>query len=457
MKPTTTERIKYQVLSPIQRFTRLEAAAGILLVLATVAAMVWANSPWQSSYFELWNTELSVAIGSFGLSKPLLLWVNDGLMAVFFFLVGLEIKRELLVGELSSFKQAVMPVSAAMGGMVVPAAVFLILVKGSIGAEGWGIPMATDIAFALGIMKLLGKRVPLGLKVFLTALAIIDDIGAVLIIAFFYSEELVLQPFLWVGIGFVYLILLNLFRFRWPLLYLVGGAFMWYGMLKGGIHPTIAGVLSAFCIPVHPKFNIGELIGKVEFLLGKMREQSFPDRRSILPTNQLHAVENLTMHADEALPPLQRLEYRLHDVVMFVIMPVFALANAGIVLPTDIIGALTAPVTYGVVGGLFIGKAVGVLGMSWLSTKLGLAKLPPGTTWMQILSLGFLAGVGFTMSLFIANLAYVDQELIAEAKIGILLGSLLSGCVGAFILYRSTSPPEPPNNSLSNDSHTTPE
>lgn len=413
-----------------------------MLVIATVAAMIWANSFWQQSYFDFWQTSISIEIGTFQLSKPLLLWVNDGLMAVFFFLVGLEIKRELLVGELSSVKQAAMPIAAAMGGMVVPAGLFLLLVNTPNQADGWGIPMATDIAFALGIMKLLGNRVPLALKVFLTALAIIDDIGAVLVIAIFYSSDLALFPFVWVGIGLVFLLLLNLLRFRWPIFYLVAGIIMWYGMLKGGIHPTLAGVLAAFCIPTNPKFRLGHFLEKVDHILNKIREQRIPQKRAILPKEQLYGLEDLATNTDRALPPLQKLENRLHGPVMFLIMPIFALANAGVVIPADVIGVFASPVTYAIIAGLVVGKVIGITGFSWLAKRVGLGDLPKGTRWMQIIGLGFLGGVGFTMSLFIANLGYTQEALIAEAKIGILGGSLVSGVLGAFFLYRFSQPPE---------------
>jgi NhaA family Na+:H+ antiporter len=415
------------LIRPFQTFFRLESASGILLLASALAALFWANSPLAASYFRLWNAKITVDVGLVAISKPLLLWINDGLMAVFFFVVGLEIKREVLVGELAEPKKAALSVAAAVGGMVFPAGIYALLNQGGPGSAGWGIPMATDIAFALGVLALLGSRVPLALKIFVTAVAIVDDLGAVLVIAIFYTEKLSFSA-LGVAAGFlVLMILLNLFGVRRPLPYALLGIGLWVAFLKSGVHATIAGVLAALTIPANRM---------IELLLAEFAEDVKPGRSE--PTaDQRDAIHCLETASENVRTPLARLEHGLHPWVAFFIMPVFALANAGVAMGGEIGATLTSPVTLGVVLGLFFGKQLGILLFSWLSVRLGVAALPGGASWRQIWGVSVLCGIGFTMSLFIASLAFRDPALLDSAKVGILAGSLISGVVGAVLLVAS--------------------
>ncbi|HWP92693.1 MAG TPA: Na+/H+ antiporter NhaA [Thermodesulfobacteriota bacterium] len=425
------------ILRPFQEFTGLEASAGILLFLCTVVALVWANSPWSDGYFNLWQTKLQVGIGGFLLDKPLILWINDGLMAMFFFVVGLEIKREILVGELSSPKQAALPIAAAIGGMVTPAIIYLVFNGGKAGASGWGIPMATDIAFALGALAILGKRVPVSLKIFLTSVAIVDDIGAVLVIAFFYTSQIYWSNLI-VGAAFLAALLAtNRAGVRNPLVYAalgIGG--LWLAFLMSGVHATIAGVLAAMTIPARAR------IGKEEFLeRGRNLLDEFKDvggGGSILTSKQQHeVVEAIESASKLAQTPLQRLEHALHPWVIFGVMPVFALANAGVNLGGGLAALFTNPVALGILFGLVLGKQVGVTLFSWFAVRIGIATLPSGVSWLKIYGVGWLAGIGFTMSLFIAGLAFEDDEILSVAKLGILTASLIAG-VGGWVILRNT-------------------
>lgn len=436
-KTRRSRRVVRKVIAPFQRFFELESSGGILLIISTIIALILANSGFRDEYFDFWNLKLTIGVGDTILSKSLVFWVNDALMAIFFFVVGLEIKREILAGELSSPSQASLPIFAALGGMVVPALAFIVIVGGGTGNEGWGIPMATDIAFSLGILKLLGNRVPLSLKIFLTAFAIVDDIGAVLIIALFYTADLDTSALILAALFYAVVIIFNIFYLRNIMFYMLVGAIVWFFFLKSGIHPTVAGVLLAFAIPAKRKIDAGEFVDQLDYSMEQFNASGHAKSKIILNPSQIAAISTIESSAEKVQSPLQRLENQLHGVVIFLIMPIFALANAGVELTGDLSAAFTSPVTLGIMAGLVIGKVIGVTLFSWIGVKMKLAFLPANVKWKQILGLGFLGGIGFTMSLFIANLAYLDAELLNSAKIGILFGSLISGFIGYFLL-RST-------------------
>lgn len=430
--------IKDRFLRPFAEYIKNEASSGILLMIAAVVALVWANSPWSASYFATWQTVLELRLGTFALEKPILLWINDGLMAIFFFLVGLEIKREILIGELASVRKASLPLAAAIGGMVVPASIFVALNLGGEGSRGWGIPMATDIAFALGVLNLLGKRVPLALKVFLAAVAIVDDIGAVLVIAIFYSEEIK-----WglVGGGFAILAglaALNRLGFRNPAVYIIPGVVLWVLFLKSGIHATVAGVLLAMMIPTRVHLVPKQFADEAHTALTAFDRASDSQDRALMNEDQQAAVHELEEACERVQMPLQRVEHSLQPFVSFVIMPVFALANAGVALSSNSLGLLTEPVGMGVLFGLLIGKPVGVVLAAWIAVKLGIASLPSRVGWRQMAGVGMLAGIGFTMSLFIADLAFTNPDMVDTAKISILAASLIAGVMGYLLLLKNT-------------------
>jgi NhaA family Na+:H+ antiporter len=427
------------LIRPFQRFFELEAASGLLLLAFAVTALVWANSPLAAGYFRLWQIPVTVDVGGFGISKPLLLWINDGLMAVFFFLVGLEIKREVTVGELAEPRNAALSVAAALGGMVIPAGFYAVLNFGGSGAAGWGIPMATDIAFALGVLALLGPRVPLPLKVFITAVAIVDDLGAVLVIALFYTADVSLSSLAVAGGLFAALLLLNAAGVRraWP--YAILGVGLWIAILQSGIHATVAGVLSALTIPARRVIDASEYAARAESLLATFRNDLRPDM--VEPTeDQRDALQSLDIVSQELESPLQRLEHALHPWVAFVIIPVFALANAGVAVGGEIAAMATEPITLGIIFGLCLGKPIGIMLFAWLATRMRLAVLPSQVGWPQLWGVSLLCGIGFTMSLFIASLSFVDTGPLDAAKLGILVGSLVSGVAGALVLTRAGSP-----------------
>lgn len=441
-KPKRT--VEQGVIRQIATFIHSQASGGIMLLAFTVIALAWANSPWGDSYRDLWQVQFSVQFGGESLSLDLQHWINEGLMAVFFLLVGLEIKREVLVGELSTAKLAALPIMAAVGGMVVPALIYFLVNRGLPSADGWAIPMATDIAFSLGILALLGSRAPLSIKVFLTALAIVDDLGAVIVIALFYGGNLDVSALSTAGLLFLSLVVLNVLRVRMLTPYVVIGFLMWLMMLQSGVHATISGVLLAITIPTRVRFDVPEFLKRTRELLSRF------DRTNDENTDVLGEEQQLALHAIEksvegVQMPLQRLESTLHTPVNFVIMPVFALANAGIVLSGVGWGQLAAPVTGGIALGLVVGKAVGITLFSWLSVKLGMAVLPTGLRWMHVVGVAFLGGIGFTMSLFISGLAFSDEALITGAKLGILLGSVVSGAIGALLISRVKSDQTPPS------------
>ena len=427
-----------QVLRSFQEFVRAQAFGGILLLLCTAIALLWANSSWADSYITLFQTNLTAGFGDFVLSKPLLLWINDGLMAIFFFVVGLEIKRELLIGELASRQQAMLPIVAALGGMVVPAIIYIAVNSGTDGVRGWGIPMATDIAFVVGILALLGNRVQPALRVFLVALAIVDDIGAVLVIAVFYTAQISWTSLAIGGVLLICLVVANMVGVRRPLVYALFGGALWLAFLKSGVHATVAGVLVAMTIPSRYRINTGEFVDRGRSLLDEI-ERVGDDREGAVTDEEQDAVNELENACERVQTPLQRLEHGLHPWVTFVIMPVFALANAGVVLGTDV---FSSRVSLGVIAGLVLGKQIGITGFSWVAVRIGLASLPRDAGWRHIYGAGWLAGIGFTMSLFIASLAFTDPTYLTPAKLGILSASVIAGVIG-FIILRLVSPRKP--------------
>lgn len=432
----TTTRPIDRLLSPFQEFFHQEASSGILLIVATIIALVWANSPWAESYILLWESKLTISIGSLGISKDLLHWINDGLMAVFFFVVGLEIKREVLVGELSSPRQAILPIVAAIGGMAVPAGFYLLFNSSGPAQAGWGIPMATDIAFALGVLSLLGKRVPLSLKIFLTAVAIVDDLGAVLVIALFYTSKIVWFSLFIAALFLVLLIVTNRLGVRNLLVYALLGIGMWVAFLQSGVHATIAGVLLAMTIPVRTRINTEEFFTHASYFLEDFRKHGKTGENVLTNKSQRAAIMAIEVAAEQAQTPLQRFEHILHPWVSYFIMPIFALANAGVQVKSDLLSVFVQPVTLGIMAGLVLGKQIGVFLAGFLAVKLKWADLPSGMTWRRLYGLSWLAGIGFTMSLFIASLAFGDSEFLSSAKTGILIASLVSGMAGAVILSR---------------------
>ena len=425
-----------QLIKPVSKFIHQEHTSGIVLLLSVLAAIVWVNSPWQESYHHFWNITFSVGVGSAVLNHPLHVWINDGLMAIFFFVIGLELKREFMEGELSSIKKAALPMMAALGGMLVPALIYFLINKGTDASHGWGIPMATDIAFALALLSVAGKHIPSYVKVFLSALAVADDLGAVLVIAFFYSTGISFLPLI-IGLGFLaVLIVANLMGVRSSTFYLIIGFGVWVGFLLSGVHATIAGVLVAFAIPARTKVNEQEYVNCINHYIEDFK-QEIPNRGALTTPEQHQIIEQIKNISQDAETPLQKIEYALHPYVAFVIMPLFALANAGIIIGSDIFTAIINPVSIGVAAGLLIGKFIGVLSFTFIMVKVGLAQLPEKATWAHIIGVAVLAGIGFTMSLFISALAFHDAQMIDQAKYGILLASILAGSLGLFLLKRT--------------------
>jgi NhaA family Na+:H+ antiporter len=426
-----------QVRNLFQRFTRMQAAGGVILFFSTLFALFMANSAYAESYFHFWETELSIHIGAWELSEDLLHWVNDGLMVMFFFVVGLEIKREITVGELASPRRAALPAIAALGGMLVPAAAYLALNAGGGHQSGWAVPMATDIAFSLGILTLLGSRVPIALKVFFTAMAIVDDIGAVLVIAIFYTEDIVWPALAVAGVILLVLLLLNLMKARNPLPYIVLGIGLWLAFLESGLHPTIAGVLLALMIPARSRSQGQAYEAQCIAILGE-----FPDAEAgeVMQTSdqQQAAAHALEAIAERMQTPAQRLEHSLTPWATFVVLPIFALANAGVTIRGSLIEALGNPVFLGIFLGLVIGKPLGVSFFSWIAIRSGLAQMPARVEWPQLISATLVAGIGFTMSIFIANSAFNGAEVLQLAKIAIIFSSVVAGISG-FALLAATS------------------
>lgn len=431
-------KVAVKIASAFERFTRSESAGGILLMICAVLALAWANSPWAESYFHLWEMKGGLSIGEFALNKSLHHWINDGLMVLFFFVVGLEIKREILVGELKSISAAMLPISAAIGGMAVPALLYFALNRSGAGADGWGIPMATDIAFALAVMSLLGKHVPLSLKVFLTALAIIDDLGAVLVIALFYTEQIQWTMLLVAAGVLLAAFLLNWLGVQSPLPYGIVGVVLWYAVLQSGVHATVAGVILALAIPTSPRIDRPRFIERLRSLLDDFirheQELQDPNHERSNPHSDLDTVHSISHSCVELEPPLERFEHALTPWVAYVIMPLFALANAGVSLQAGIGAATASAVAQGILLGLLAGKIAGISLFSWLAVKLGVARLPRDVGWRHIMGAALLCGIGFTMSLFIADLAFGPGQQLDHAKIGILAASAIAGIAGYFLL-----------------------
>ncbi len=423
---------KFAFLSPFQKFVKLESFAGILLLIATVVAIIWANSPLSYLYKDFLEYKIGIYFQDFELIKPAILWINDALMAIFFFLIGLELKRELLIGEISSVKKAMLPLIGALGGVVVPIAIYLLLNENPGTVQGWGIPMATDIAFALAILTILGKRVPLSLKIFLTAFAIIDDIAAVLVIAIFYSTEIV-WSFILIGIILIVLLGIIYRKFHysaWP--GLIIAMVTWVLFLKSGIHPTIAGVFLALTIPIKKRIKISQFSEKLGEISKELTTGEL-DESHILTHDEMNSIDNLDNLIAGARSPLQYLEHKLHNIVAYFILPVFAFANAGVEISAGFNFDFALVVNIAI--SLFVGKFIGVSLFSYLGIKLNITELPTGARFSHILGIAVIAGVGFTMSIFIANLAFGDNLIfINSAKIGIIIGSAVSGILGYLIL-----------------------
>ena len=412
------------VARPLGRFLHVEAAGGVVLLAATVVALAWANSPWSSGYAELWSSQAGVSLAGHSLVLDLRHWVNDGLMTLFFFVIGLEIKQEVVGGQLASPRAAAIPAIGAVGGMVVPAAVYTAVNAGGAGADGWAIPMATDVAFALGVLALLGRWVPPGLKVVLLALAIVDDIGAIVVIAAFYTSDIEPGWLAAAAAGLAAVALIRRRGVRYMPVYAVLGAAVWFATYRSGVHATVAGVALGLLTPARPLMPevdadrvAGELSGDTAVSAAEVRAISFRIRESV--------------------PVAERLQDLLHPWTSFVVVPLFALANAGVEVSSGALAdAATSPVTLGVVLGLVVGKTVGVAGAVALGRRLGLGVLPPGVTMRHVVGMGGLAGIGFTVSLFVTGLAFGDGALADQAKLGILAASVLAAAVGAVVLWR---------------------
>jgi len=432
-----TSSLLERVLEPFHEFEDAGTLGGIVLLACTAVALAWANSPWSDSYFRLWEAKLAIGTAAHPLELSLHAWINDALMAVFFLLVGLEIKRECLVGELATVRQATLPFAAALGGMIVPALFYAAVNGGTPAVHGWGVPMATDIAFALGILGLAGRGLPVGLRVFLAALAIADDIGAVLVIAIFYTPALHVGA-LGAAVA-LFLALLAMARLRvhrlWP--YLVLGVCLWIAMHESGVHATIAGVLLAFAIPSDARANADEFSRCARSLLEEFDRGETGDLLVLTSKAQIDTLHRLDVLSTRATPALLRLEHALHRMVAFAIVPLFALANAGVRL-TTFGDALASPVSHGIVLGLVAGKPIGILVFTWIVVRAGLATLPDRVTWRGVAAVGCLAGVGFTMALFVAMLAFGPSETLETATAGILIASTIAGVLG-YALLRATS------------------
>lgn len=426
-----------KVVKPIQKFIQQERSGGMVLGISVIIAMILANSAWSEGYFHFFEHNLGFVFdGKTYFDFSLHHWINDGLMSIFFFVVGLELKREIVAGELSNPRNALLPIAAALGGMVVPAAIYFGFNPSGEVHSGWGIPMATDIAFALGVLYLLGKKIPLGLKVFLTALAIVDDLGAVLVIALFYTSDISMFSLL---IGFAFILVMyigNKMGVRSILFYaIVGIGGVWTAFLLSGVHATIASVLAAFTIPADVKIKEDLYIKKIQAYLNRFKNIDPNYKIPTLTNDQLHVLEGVKVQTNRAIPTLQQLEHAMHPFVTFIIVPVFALANAGIsVVDINMEQVFSNNVALGVALGLLIGKVVGVVGFTLICVKLKIAPFPKGMNVKNLFGLGLLASIGFTMSLFITSLAFTHEEYKVQAKIGIFVASIIGGVLGYIVL-----------------------
>ncbi|CAM1340549.1 Na+/H+ antiporter NhaA [Tenacibaculum aestuarii] len=424
--------IKKRILSPFQKFVKIESVSGILLLVATLIALVWANSPYKDSYEALWQYKVGFTSPHLELYKPLILWINDGLMAVFFFLIGLEIKREFLIGELNSMKKVAFPLFGALGGMLVPVLFFLILNENPETQKGWGVPMATDIAFSLAVLNVLGNKVPLSLKVFLTAFAIVDDIGAVLVIALFYSGSINVTLIITALILLAFLYLIAYRGFYSKYVTFLFGIVIWVLFLKSGIHPTIAGILMAFAVPIRQKIRTPEFIENLEQITNNIKQARISPQ-PILSKEQIEEIDNLDNWIDDYQSPLQLLEHKLHDLVAYIIIPIFALANAGVLIDGD--ANLDTTLIRNIALCLILGNSIGITTIITVVKKLKIIEVPKDISNQHIIGVSFLAGIGFTMAIFISSLAYASSpEFIDSAKIGVLLGSVISAIIGYSIL-----------------------
>ena len=442
------ERAFDRLLSPLEEFIHRQTTSGVLLMLCAVVALYISNSQWNESYQHLLEMPFTIGVEGFQLSKSLHHWINDGLMALFFFVVGLELKREILVGELADPKQALLPIVAAIGGMVVPVLIYLSINPEGHTMKGWGIPMATDIAFALGALALLGKRIPKNLLTFLVALAIVDDLGAVVVIALFYTESISMMALAVAAVVLFFLVALNLGGIRAPLPYILLGVILWIAMLKSGVHATLAGIFLAFTIPMRPKYDPDRFLSQVQEMLGQIRK-AYQRERNIVINDELRArVRALGEGVKLVQAPAQAMERTMHMPSAYFIIPIFSLANAGVPIDWASLGDIaTHPVAAGITAGLVLGKLIGIAGFSWLAVKIGLTSWPHGLNFKHIIGVALMGGIGFTMSIFIAELGFAQSpEDLLMAKTGILLASVLAGLSGFFWLYftcRETEHVEP--------------
>ena len=429
--------VPQRAIQAAQAFVHIEASSGIVLLVASIVALVWANSPLDHAYEDLWHTTVSFDLSIVAIEEDLREWVNNGLMTIFFFLVGIEIKRELVHGELSAVRRALLPAAAALGGMVVPAALYIAFTVGGVGERGWGIPMATDIAFALGVLSLLSRRIPFSVKVFLLALAIADDIGAILVIALFYTSAIDFQALAAAGVIFATIVGMNRAGVRSVDVYVYAGVLLWIAVAESGIHATLTGVALGLLTPARYFYSPADFPRVAEELIGRFRA-AIASGNGDEQQGILLQMEDLSQGTES---PMDRLERRLHPWISFGIVPLFALANAGVVVSGDVLSdAVSSPISQGVVVGLILGKPAGILAFTWIAVKLRLCELPSGTRWSHILGVGLLGGIGFTVSLLITGLAFEDEALIADAKLGVLAASLVAGIAG-FLYLKAISKP----------------
>ncbi|WP_433936483.1 Na+/H+ antiporter NhaA [Sorangium cellulosum] len=425
-------RLAQRVLGPLDRFLHVEAASGIVLLIASVIALAWANSPWGDAYEHFWHVPITIGVGSFVFTQSLHFWINEGLMTIFFFVVGLEIRREIHEGELADLKRAALPIAAAVGGMIAPALLYLSLNASPASRHGWGVPMATDIAFAVGVLALLGKRVPPALRVLLLALAIIDDIGAIIVIALFYSSGVAWTGLLIAAGGGLAVLVLQRFGVRRPAAYVAPGAVLWWGMFRAGVHPTIAGVVVGLLTPVRSWFGSHGFLTAARRALDEVGEVA--EREGHRADELLSPLRQIKTAQREALPPVVRLQATLHPWVAYGIMPLFAFANAGVRVDGSSLGhGASGTILLGVMLGLVAGKPLGVFLASFAMVRLGVCALPRGVGWPGIAVVGCVAGIGFTMAIFIAGLAFNDAAQLAAAKLGVLLASAVAAMIGLLV------------------------
>lgn len=425
----------------LHSFLESQTSGGLVLLICTIIALVVANVPALSHLQDIWHINAGVSVGNFKIEMSLLHWINDALMAIFFFVVGLEIKREMLVGELSSVKKATLPIFAALGGMLVPAAIYALFNHGTPTSNGWGIPMATDIAFAVGVISILGKRCPSALKIFLLALAIVDDLGAIIVLALFYpSHELSL---LFMGLAlvvFLFLLLLNKMQVNSPYAYLIPALLLWYFVYRSGIHATIAGVLLAITIPSKTTINEVRFFVKTKYLLEKFKNSGNSEVEVLANPKQMEVIHDINEEVDAINPLMHRFESALHPISHFLIIPLFALANAGVAFDGEILAMSPLPaVVPGIFFGLLLGKPIGITLFSFISVKTKLAELPAGIKWGQVFAMGMVAGIGFTMSIFVDNLAFSDPVALGIGKATILITSLVSAVLGLLAILLTTN------------------